>query len=115
MNILNQLANLNISHDQFIPCMFNDLQLGTIVMSTTYTYSQKYINEMYEPYNMTKIGILTNKDVDDPGNSTIIQIKKSDNDGENTVCCTATNLYADPRSSGCVMVYYHKDAVTYAI
>jgi hypothetical protein len=44
---------------QFIYCCFNDLKIGDIVSSITFTNSQKWLSrEGYDEYNMEKQGIM---------------------------------------------------------
>ncbi len=89
------------SNHKFIQISFEELKPGDIVMSFTFTYSQKYmILEGYEEYNSMKYGILLSKDQTNPSNSLMYQTM--DNSGFNFV---ETKLYADPGSSGKYTLY----------
>lgn len=91
--LLNKTCNVKSS--DFEICSFDDLHNGDIIMSTTMTNSQKYICKTgCEEYNMTKYGILFQKNIDDPENSILFRYDKD----ENTFMFT--NLYRNPGSSG---------------
>jgi hypothetical protein len=80
---------------KFVDFNFDQLQVGDIVLSFTATNSQKYlIREGYEDYNMEKIGILLEKNEDDPQNSTILAYDRL------TKTFSETNFYRNPGTSG---------------
>ena len=61
---------------EIVPTSFEKLNVGDIVMSRTFTYSQKYmLDDSYEEYNMEKIGILLTKDHEYPNKSKLYKIK----------------------------------------
>lgn len=81
---------------KLIPITFDLLEIGDIVISKTFTYSQKYmLDEFYDEYNMEKIGILLTKDKEYPNKSKLYRIiNKESNEYEQC------DLYADAGSSG---------------
>lgn len=85
----------------FINVPFNKLKVGDIVISYTYTHSQKYmIFEGYEEYNCMKYGILLTKNKINPEKSilyTIVDEEEYDFEEQ--------NLYADPGKSGGFILY----------
>lgn len=86
---------INTNMQNFKDCRFEDLQVGDIVCSWTMTYSQKYLlKDGYEELNMTKYGILLNKDKINPENSEILQYDLIQNK------LVITKLYKDPGTSG---------------
>ena len=88
----------NLVQEHFIQVPFEDLKVGDVVQTTTLTYSQKYtLYDIYEEYNMTKIGILLEKNMKYPGESRLYRYI----DGE----FEETKLYADPGTSGFVSIY----------
>jgi hypothetical protein len=97
MSMFETLKNelLNLKYDKFVSATFDELNVGDIVMSETMTFSQKYIfKEGCEEYNMKKYGILTEKNLETPGLSTIIIYDEIKNK------FTETNLFANPGTSG---------------
>jgi hypothetical protein len=88
----NNLQQNNLKYSKF-----DDLAEGDIVESTTMTNSQKYFYRYgYEEYNMTKLGILINKNNKYPEESIILMY----NGDAKTY--TKANLFRDPGTSGCV-------------
>ncbi len=95
----------NLDHNKFKQISFDDLKVGDIVMSVTYTYSQKYFMiEGYEEYNMSKIGILLTKDEESPGRSRLYKKVVSDDSGDSDEF-EETNFYCDPMNSGSISLY----------
>ncbi len=93
----------NLSPKYFIQIPFEELKVGDVVKSSTMTYSQKYmLYDGYEEYNMIKIGILLEKNEENPGASKFFQHIDKDKFVE-------TNLFADPGSSGFVAIYKYID------
>jgi hypothetical protein len=100
----------NISCKDFVLTTFDQLKIGNIVMSVTFTYSQKYfMTEGYEEYNMSKIGILLTKDEEKNGNSLIYRRIFSEDYEEDNIHFEETKFYADPMNSGIVQIYKHVD------
>lgn len=84
-----------LNTQNFVPCCFEDMKNGDIVLSWTITNSQKYLlRKGFEDYNKTKYGILIQKDNNFPQNS--IMLEYDSYTGE----FIATNLFSDPGSSG---------------
>lgn len=93
------------SPDKFILVSFEELKHGDIVMSHTYTHSQKYMMvEGYEEYNCMKHGVLLTKNESNPEKSILYTIL--DSSGFDFV---ETNLYANPGSSGGFTLYKYID------
>ena len=83
---------------KFIPVSFEELKVGDIVKSITFTYSQKYLlDDLYEEYNMEKIGVLLTKDEEYRTKSKIYRLKAF---GEDYSEFEIENLYVDAGSSG---------------
>jgi len=86
--------------DKFALTTFEDIQVGDIIMTQTTTYSQKYFDVPgYEDFNMTKIGILLEKNLQEPAKSIIYKYNKDKDDFEET------NIYTDPMNSGYFLIY----------
>lgn len=97
--------NILSSYNNFVQVSFEELKHGDIVMSSTFTYSQKYLMvEGYEEYNCMKFGVLLEKDLTNPNKSLMYQIL--DSSGFDFV---ETNLYSNPGSSGGFTLYKYFD------
>jgi len=94
----------NIDKTKFIICDMSDINCGDIIMSHTFTYSQKYLlDDSYSEYNMVKYGILIEKNETNYGDSKIIRFEKL-SDGH--INYTESHLYLDMGTrSGCVQIY----------
>ena len=93
------------SYNNFVQVSFEELKHGDIVMSLTYTYSQKYMMvEGYEEYNCMKHGVLLTKNESNPEKSVMYKI--NDNEGFEF---EEVNLYANPGSSGGFTLYKYID------
>jgi hypothetical protein len=96
-NYLNQLSLIVNEAKNWTHVTFDELEVGDIVKSITYTHSQKWmLREGYEEFNMVKIGIL---------------ISKGDN-GEDSILLTEEGemkLYANPGSSGGIYLYRYNN------
>lgn len=102
----------NVSKN-FIPVSFDELKEGDIVMTSTFTYSQKYLMYAgYEEYNMKKIGVLLTKNNDNPSASNLFMKTYWDDneeEEEEEEEFEQVNLYSDPGSSGGFILYkYNK-------
>jgi hypothetical protein len=98
---------LNIDLNKFENCTFEQLNEFDIVMSTTCTYSQKYMidshlekNSLFRELNTTKYGILIKKNNAKHGQSIILHIEIIDGN----VVMSETNFYYDPCNSGWVTI-----------
>jgi hypothetical protein len=100
-NLLDKLTQFNFNnYDECQSCNFYQLNVGDFIKSQTMTNSQKYFCKPgYEQYNMTKCGILLEKNNDNPENSVILCYN-----GEYE-SFYRTNLYSDPGTSGCFCLY----------
>lgn len=100
--LINKYDFNNLVQKYFIQVPFEDLKVGDIVQTTTITYSQKYtLYDGYEEYNMTKVGILLEKNMNNPGSSRLYRYV----DG----VFEETNLFADPGTSGFVGIHKYFD------
>ncbi len=91
----NILKNIYEHTKKFKSCLFEDLQEGDIVSSSTMTWSQKYLLKIgFEEYNMTKYGILLKKDLENNEESIILSYDSM------TGSFNKTNLYRNPGTSG---------------
>ena len=105
LTVLNaQLNNIVDEHENWTPINHNDLQVGDVVKSEVYTYSQKWLlREGYEEVNMKKIGILINKDEEGDGEKSTLYICDGINYKE-------MRLYVNPYNSGFINLYrYNKE------
>jgi hypothetical protein len=92
---LDELSKFNFNAKTFDYCTFAELNIGDFVRSQTMTNSQKYFNKPgFEQYNMTKYGMILEKDLNNPQNSIILCYNNEDN------TFYRTNLYTDPGTSG---------------
>ncbi len=101
-SIIRQMANYydidNLNEKLFYSTTFDTLKAGDIIRISVNTYSQKYtLYPGYEEYNSTKIVVLLEKNIDSPGNSTVIT---RDDSGE----WTETIFYSDPGTSGWITI-----------
>lgn len=80
-----------------------NLKIGDIVMSQTYTYSQKYFNKPgYESFNITNIGILIKKNNEQlPDSYEILQYHSETNN------FILSFFFNDPGSSGSYNIYLY--------
>lgn len=93
----------NLDTKQFKSSSFDDLEVGDIIFSTTFTFSQKCLMiEEYEKFNMTKYGILIEKNNEDKCLSKMLKY-----DFDNNIF-VMENLFANPGISGgyCFGKYY---------
>jgi hypothetical protein len=98
------LKELCEQNPNFKSAKFQDLEVGNIVLSTTMTNSQKYLEKNgFEQYNTTKIGILIYANVTNPEKSLIYTFDTKTNKFVRSV------FYADPGTSGTVYLkkYYN--------
>jgi hypothetical protein len=89
-----------LDFDKFQFCGFTELKIGDIVMSQTYTNSQKYLDKFgYEEYNMTKIGIFIEK------NNEVLELSNMLKYDQETDSFIRESLFSNPGTSG---GYYFK-------
>lgn len=85
----------SLNYANFKDCKFEDMNIGDIVMSTTFTHSQKYFDKLgFEDVNMRKIGILIEKNESDFENSVILKYDYINN------TFTKEKFFRNPGSSG---------------
>jgi hypothetical protein len=85
----------NLNRSNFVPCSFDEMNNGDIVLSWTMTNSQKYLLKPgYEDYNKIKYGVLLEKNIEYPQSSILLEYDLCSDTFEET------NFYVDPGTSG---------------
>lgn len=93
----------SLNPQYFKNCDIEDINIGDIIQTSTFTNSQKYFERYgYGQYNMTKTGILIEKNEENFADSEMLKFNFTEG------IFTREKIYSDPGTSGgvCLAKYY---------